>query len=96
MWQKLIGGTGRPLATWLYEHRHSLRESPLEKLKVVQPAYEEGHRVGWDEAKILEIEINSKHRLYRESTDMACLANLISQLNLEIFSHMDSPCHYGG
>jgi hypothetical protein len=41
-----VGETGRPLAMWLYEHRHDLRESPLEYLKVVQPANEKGHRVG--------------------------------------------------
>jgi hypothetical protein len=28
----------------------------LEKSKLAQHAYEEGHRVGWDDARILEIE----------------------------------------
>jgi hypothetical protein len=73
-----VGGIGRPLAMWLHEHSKSFK-----KLKVVQPVYEEGHRVGWDEAKILDTESNSRHGKYRESSYMACLVNLISQLNLD-------------
>jgi hypothetical protein len=46
------GETGRPLAVQLLEHRHSLKEDLLEKSKLAQDAYEEGHRVGWDEARI--------------------------------------------
>jgi hypothetical protein len=53
--------TGIPLAMQL----HNLRESLLPKLKVVQPACEEGHMVGWDEAKILELESNSRPRKYK-------------------------------
>jgi hypothetical protein len=44
--------TGRPLTVRLLEHRHNLKEGLLEKSKLVQDAYEEGHRVGWDEARI--------------------------------------------
>jgi hypothetical protein len=65
---------------WFYEYRHNIRENLLEKLKVIQPASEEG----WDEDKIWEIESNSRHRKYSESANMACLANLVSQLNSEI------------
>jgi hypothetical protein len=50
-----IGEKGRPLAVRLREHRHNLKEGLLEKSKLAQHAYEEGHRVGWDEARILEI-----------------------------------------
>jgi hypothetical protein len=50
-----IGKTGRPLAMWLREHRHNLKKGLLEKSKLAQHAYEEGHRVSWDEARILEI-----------------------------------------
>jgi predicted GIY-YIG superfamily endonuclease len=41
-----IGETGRPLAVRLREHRHNLKESLLEKSKLAQNAYEEGHNVG--------------------------------------------------
>jgi predicted GIY-YIG superfamily endonuclease len=79
-----IGETGRPLAMRLCEHKHNLKEGLLEKSKLAQHAYEEGHRVGWDEAGILEIESNSRYRKYKESAHMACLNNPISQPSLDI------------
>jgi hypothetical protein len=41
-------------------------------------------RVGWDEARILEIESNSRYRKYKESAHMACSTYPISQPSLEI------------
>jgi hypothetical protein len=38
-----IGETGRPSAVWLHEHRHNLTEGLLEKFKLAQYAFEEGH-----------------------------------------------------
>jgi hypothetical protein len=35
------------------EHMHNLKEGRLEKSKLAQHAYEDGHRVSWDEARIL-------------------------------------------
>jgi hypothetical protein len=66
----------------LSEHWH--KEGLLEKSKLAQHAYEEGHRVGCDEARILEIESNSRYRKYKESAHMACLTNSISQPSLDI------------
>jgi hypothetical protein len=54
----------------------NLKERLLEKSKLVQHAYEEGHRVGWDEARILRIGSNSRCMKYKESAHMACLTNL--------------------
>jgi hypothetical protein len=79
-----IGETDRSLAVWFCEHRHNLKEGLLERSKLAQHAYEEGHSVVWDEARILEIESNSRHRKYEESAHMACLENPISQPNLDI------------
>jgi hypothetical protein len=59
-----IGETDRPLAMWFCECRHKLKEGLLEISKLAQHAYKEGHRVTWDEARILEIESNSRHRKY--------------------------------
>jgi hypothetical protein len=59
----------------LCEHRHSLKEGLLEKSKLAQHAYEERHRVSWDEARSLEIESNSRYRKHKESAHMACLIN---------------------
>jgi hypothetical protein len=54
--------TGRSVALWLREHRHNLKKGLLEKSKLAQYAYEENHRVRWDDARILETESNSKYR----------------------------------
>jgi hypothetical protein len=75
-----IEETGRPLAVRLREHRHNLQQGLLEKSKLAQHAYEEGHRVGWDDARVLEIESNSRYRKYKE---LACLINPISQPSLD-------------
>jgi hypothetical protein len=78
-----IRETSRPLAVWLHEHRHNLQQGLLEELKLAQHAYEEGHRVGLDGARILEIESKSRYRKYKESAHMACLTNPINQRSLE-------------
>jgi hypothetical protein len=44
-----------------------ISEGHIEKSKLAQHAYEEGHRVIWDEARKLEIESNSRYRKYKES-----------------------------
>jgi hypothetical protein len=79
-----IGETSSPLAVRLREHRHNLQLGLLEKSKLAQHAYEEGHRVGWNDARVLEIESNSRYRKYKESAHMACLTNSISQPSLDI------------
>jgi hypothetical protein len=46
----------------LREHRHNLKEGLLEKSKLAQHAYDKCHGLNWDEARILEIESNSRYR----------------------------------
>jgi hypothetical protein len=41
------------------EHRHNLQQGLLEKSILVQHAYEEDHRVAWDDTRILEIKITA-------------------------------------
>ncbi|PNF13748.1 hypothetical protein B7P43_G14091 [Cryptotermes secundus] len=72
--------TGRPLAVRIREHRHNLKKGLLEKSRLAQHAYEEGHRVSW----IFEVESNSRYRKYKESAHMACSTNPISQPGLDI------------
>jgi hypothetical protein len=43
----------------LREHRHNLQQGLLEKSILAQQAYEEDHRVGCDDARILEITITA-------------------------------------
>jgi hypothetical protein len=62
----------------------TISEYLLEKSKLAQHAYEEGHKVGWDEARILEIESHNRCRKYKKSTHMAYSANSISQPSLDI------------
>jgi hypothetical protein len=79
-----IGETGRPLAVRLREHKHNFKEGLIEKSKLAQHAYEEDHKVMWDEARVLEVESNSRYRKYKESAHMACSTNPISQPSLDI------------
>jgi hypothetical protein len=55
-----IGETGRSLATQLREHKHNFKEGLIEKSKLAQHAYEEGHRVIRNKARILEIDPSSQ------------------------------------
>jgi hypothetical protein len=44
---------------WFREHRRNLKDSLQEKSKLVQHAYEEDYRTGWNEVRILEIEVTA-------------------------------------
>jgi hypothetical protein len=69
----------------LHEHMHNLQQGLLEKSKLAQRTYEEGHRIGWDDARILEIESYSRYRKYKEWAHMSCLTNPISQPSFDIY-----------
>jgi hypothetical protein len=80
--------TGRLPVVWLCEHWHSLKEGLLEKSKLAQHAHE-GHRVGWDEARILEIESHVRYRY--------CMLNQSYQsTQFGHFSHLDPPYQQRG
>jgi hypothetical protein len=55
----------------------------LEKSKVAQHAYEEGHKICWNEAEVLQIEPNTIYRKYKESAHMSLLDHPISQASLD-------------
>jgi predicted GIY-YIG superfamily endonuclease len=78
-----VGETGRPLSVRIWEHKFNLKNGLLDKSKLAQHAFEEGHHISWKEAKILQIEVNSRQRKYKESAHMACMENPISQHSLE-------------
>jgi hypothetical protein len=63
---------------------NNLKQGLLEKSKLAQHAYVEDHRVSWDEARVLEVERNTRYRKYKESAHMACSTNPISQPSLDI------------
>jgi predicted GIY-YIG superfamily endonuclease len=47
-----IGETGRALTVRLCEHDHNFKDGLLEISKLSKHAYDEGHKVIWDEAMI--------------------------------------------
>jgi hypothetical protein len=54
------GETGRLPAAWLSKCRQIHKECLIEKSLLVHHAYE-GRRVGWDKARILEIESSRRY-----------------------------------
>jgi hypothetical protein len=72
------------LGVRIKEHKRNLKQGLLEKSKLAQHAYGEGHRIKWDEAKAVQKEPNTIYRKYKESVHMAYLENTISQPSLEM------------
>jgi hypothetical protein len=48
-----------------------MTEGLLEKSKLAQHAYEEGHNICWNEAKVLQIEPNTTYKKYKKSAHMS-------------------------
>jgi hypothetical protein len=48
--------TSRPLEVRIKEHKYNLTQGLLEKSKLAQHAYEEGHKICLQEAKVSQIE----------------------------------------
>jgi hypothetical protein len=82
-----ITETSRPLEVRIKEHKYNLIQGLLEKWKLAQHAYEEGHKICWNGAKVLQIEPNTTYRKYKVSAHMSLLGLLghpISQSSLNI------------
>jgi hypothetical protein len=79
-----IGEISRPLEVRIKEHIYNLTQRLLEKSKLAQHAYEEGHKICWNEAKVLQIEPNIIYRKYKESAHMSLIDHPISQPSLDI------------
>jgi hypothetical protein len=60
--RNLFGKRGRPIAMQLCEHGHNISKSLIKKSKFAQFACERGHRVGFEEARNLDLESNNTHR----------------------------------
>jgi hypothetical protein len=73
-----------PLEACIEEHKYNLTPSLLEKSKLAQHACEEGHRICWKEAKVLQIELNTTYRKYKESALMPVVGHLFRQPSLDI------------
>jgi hypothetical protein len=79
-----IGDTSRHLEVCIKEVKYNLSQGLLENSKLTQHVYEEGHKICWNEAKVLQIEPNATYRKYKEIAHMSLIAYLISQPSLEI------------
>jgi hypothetical protein len=62
----------------------NLTQGLIEKSKLAQHAYEEGHKICWKEAKVLQIEPYTTYRKYKESADLSLVDHPISQPSLDI------------
>jgi hypothetical protein len=66
----------------------------FEKSKSAQHAYKEGHKICWKEAKILQIELNTMYRKYKEYAHMALTNHSTDQSTLlGHLSHLDPHYH---
>jgi hypothetical protein len=69
-----IGKTGRPLAIWLHEYRHNIKDDLLEKSKLAQPVYK---------LELYKLMIRAGIENAR-NRPISCLTNLISPPIVEI------------
>jgi hypothetical protein len=60
--QSNMGEMGRQLGACLREHQNNLKQGLMEKSKLAQHAYNEGHCIIWKKAKILQTELNCMWR----------------------------------
>jgi hypothetical protein len=79
-----IGETSRPLEVRIKEHKYNLTQGLLAKSKSAQHEYEEGHKICWNEAKVLQIESITTYRKYKESAHMSLIDYPISRPSLDI------------
>jgi hypothetical protein len=79
-----IGETSRPLEVLIKEHKNNPTQGLLQKSKLAQHAYEEGHKICWNKARVLQTEPNNTYRNYKESGHKCLLDNPISQPSLDI------------
>jgi hypothetical protein len=78
-----VGESSRPLSVRIGEHKVNLKNGLLDKSKLAQHAFEEGHQISCNEAKILQIEVNNRETVYKESAHMTCMEIPLSQTSLE-------------
>jgi hypothetical protein len=68
----------------------------LEKSKLAKNAYEEGHRVDWDEVRIWEIGSDSKYREHKDIRPYGVFKKFDKTTQPGDFSHMYLPYQPGG
>jgi hypothetical protein len=88
-----ISETGRHFEVCIKERKRNLTQDLLEKSKLAQHAYEEGHKICWSEKKVFQIEPNTIYRKHKESThvfakpsDQPTQLGHLSHLDLRYYS----------
>jgi hypothetical protein len=61
-----IAVISRPLEVRIKEHKYNLTQGLLEKSKLSQHAYEEGHKICWKEANVLQMEPITTYGKYKD------------------------------
>jgi hypothetical protein len=95
--RRYIDETSMHLEVYITEHKYNRTQGLLEKSKLAQHSCEEGHKICWNEAKILQVDSNTTYSKYKEPTDIALLDHSVSQPSLDISPIWISPppprCH---
>jgi hypothetical protein len=81
-----IGETSGRLEVRIKGRKYNKTQGLLENSNLAQHAYEEGHKICWNEAKVLQIEPNTTYRKYKESAHMSLLDHPVSQPSLDVSS----------
>jgi hypothetical protein len=76
--------TSKHLEVRFKEHKYNMIQCLLEKSKLAQYVYEEGHQICLNKAKVLQTETNTIYKKYRESAHMSLIDHPINQPSLDI------------
>jgi hypothetical protein len=80
--------TSRPEVR-IKEPNYNLTQGLLKKAKLAQRAYEEGHKICWKEAKVVQVEPNTIYRKYKESAHVCDRSSDQSTLRRHL-SHVEN------
>jgi hypothetical protein len=72
-----IGETSIRLEVHIKKHKYNLAQGLPEKSKLAQHAHEEGNKIHWKQAKVLQIEPNTTYRKYKETVHMSLVVHPI-------------------
>jgi hypothetical protein len=81
---------GRPLGVQLREHKYNLKDGYLEKLKLAVYAFEEGHKIDWTHAPILQLELllGNRKKRFKVLFDLSIVTIYKFLLDVADISHL--------
>jgi hypothetical protein len=75
---------GTSLGVKLKKHKHNFKEGHYQKSRLALHVFEEGHKIGWTLALILQFDLLPAFKKYKEMADNFCSDNSIVQPSLKI------------